>query len=286
MNFAEVKALAFDLDGTLLAPGAVLSERTKKAIRACVDRGLKIIISTGRAAEAAEKFRLALDISGPMIYFNGAVVADMPRGDILNFCYLDKKTADICVDLSREYKCFCLVYLPGSEGIKKTRLVGEYDCPERDVYYKHTGLLAEIVDIKDELNRQVSLHGEASSCIKLMFLVEPDVQDIIRPKLEKLLGNSVYMTRTLYNFLEVMNANVSKGKGLSFVMDHLSLKKEEVIAFGDDENDIPMFSVAGFSAAPSNAKDSVKSRAGMVIGSNADDGVAKFLEELSLGKTP
>jgi len=62
-------------------------------------------------------------------------------------------------------------------------------------------------------------------------------------------------------------------------MERLSLKREEAIAFGDEENDIPMFARAGFSIAPSNAKDAVKAKADLVIGSNVEDGVAAFLEE-------
>jgi hydroxymethylpyrimidine pyrophosphatase-like HAD family hydrolase len=72
---------------------------------------------------------------------------------------------------------------------------------------------------------------------------------------------------------------VSKGQGLKAAMKRLSIKSEEVIAFGDEENDLPMFSVAGFSAAPANAKESVKAGADIVIGSNAEDGVAAFLEK-------
>ena len=62
---ATIKALAFDLDGTLLAPGAVLTERTIKAVKACQERGLQIIITTGRAIEAAEPFRASLGAEAP-----------------------------------------------------------------------------------------------------------------------------------------------------------------------------------------------------------------------------
>jgi len=79
-----------------------------------------------------------------------------------------------------------------------------------------------------------------------------------------------------------MNVKVSKGEGLKFVMERCSLKRVEVIAFGDEESDLTMFSSAGFSAAPSNAKDTVKAKADLVIGSNAEDGVAAFLEEFFL----
>ena len=112
-----------------------------------------------------------------------------------------------------------------------------------------------------------------------MFLAEPEVQAALRPKIVGRFGKSIYMAQTLWNFLEIMDVKVSKGQGLKSIMEHCSLKPEEVIAFGDEENDLPMFAVAGFSVAPSNAKDHVKAAADIVIGSNAEDGVAAFLEE-------
>jgi HAD superfamily hydrolase (TIGR01484 family) len=166
---------------------------------------------------------------------------------------------------------YCQIYLFNEKSIP---LLAERDGPEREMYYKHTGILAELVDLKAALNQR-----DFSGCVKAMFLAEPELLAELRLPLEKRFGKSVYIAQTLRTFLEVMDAKVSKGQGLSFAMERLSLKREEVIAFGDEENDIPMFAGAGFSVAPSNAKDTVKAKADLVIGSNVEDGVAVFLEE-------
>jgi Cof subfamily protein (haloacid dehalogenase superfamily) len=267
----NIKALAFDLDGTILAPGAVLSERTIMAVSKCMKRGLKIIIATGRAIEGVEPYRLSLGAAGPMIFYNGAVVAEMPEGRILKAALMDKKKAELCVDISRETGVYCQIYLFNG---KKIPLLAERDGPEREMYHEHTGILAELGDLKKALSQ-----SEAQGCLKIMFLAEPEILTELRLRLEERLGGSVYIARSQRTFLEVMDAKVSKGQGLSFVMERLSLKPEEVIAFGDEENDIPMFDAVGFSVAPSNAKDTVKAKAHLVIGSNAEDGVAVFLEE-------
>ncbi|MCL2232927.1 MAG: HAD family hydrolase, partial [Treponema sp.] len=86
----SIKALFLDMDGTILAPGAVLSERTIRAVKACQQRGLKAFIATGRAIGGTEPFREALGLEGPMIYCNGAIVLDMPSGRILSTTLLDK----------------------------------------------------------------------------------------------------------------------------------------------------------------------------------------------------
>ena len=270
----NIKALALDLDGTILAPGAVLSERSLRAVKACVRRGLKLIIATGRAIDAAEPFRLAMGVEGPMIYFNGAMVTDVSRGEIISTTLLDLKTADYCVDLSREMEVYYQVFLPPSPDNPKIKLIAEREGPEREMYHTHTGLYSEIVDLKAALSRP-GLKG----CIKSMFLAEPETFAAVRQRLDERLGKSVYISQTLRNFLEIMNAGVSKSQGLRTVMERLSLKREEIIAFGDEENDLPMFEAAGFSVAPSNAKENVKTAANLVAGPNTEDGVAVFLEE-------
>ena len=278
MSIKGIRALAIDLDGTVLTPEAKLSERTVKTLKLCVKRGLQIIIATGRAIEASEPFRSALDLAGPMVYYNGAVVVDTPGNKILNTILMDKKAAEFCVDLARDMEVYCQVYL--STGIcpvgdnKNIPLLAWRDFPERDMYYKKTGILAELVNMKEALARP-----DLQGCVKTMFMAEPEILANVRPKLEEHFGGTAYIAQTTRTFLEILDIKASKGKGLEFVMQYCSLKKEEIIAFGDEENDIPLFKASGFSAAPINAKDSVKAAADIIIGSNADDGVAVFLEE-------
>ena len=268
----KIKALALDLDGTLLAPEAVLSERTIRAVTGCMRRGLRIIIATGRALAATEPFRAALGAEGPMIYFNGALVTDMPKNEILSTTLLDKKAAEFCLDLSRELGVYCQFFFPGKDS--HIPLITERDGPEREMYYNHTGIQARLVDVGEFLRRD-----DCGGCFKSMFLAEPEVLESLRPRLDEQFGKSVYIARTLKTFLEVMDAKVSKGQALKVVMEHCSLKAEELIAFGDEENDLPLLAAAGFSVAPANAQASVKAKADLVIGSNTEDGIAAFLEE-------
>ena len=271
----KVKALALDLDGTILAPGAVLSERTIRAVSGCIQRGIKIFIATGRAPEAVEPFRVSLGAEGPMIFFNGALVVEMPGNEILSTTLLDKKVVETGLDISREMGVYYQVYFSGTNEDRRIALMADKNFPERDMYHKNTGMLAELGDLKEVLG-----HPGLSGCIKAMFLAEPEVLESVRLRLDMRLGKSVYIVKSQPNYLEILNRRVSKGRGLKLAMRHCSLKKEEVIAFGDEENDLPMFAAAGFSAAPSNAKESVKEAADLVISSNAEDGVAAYLEEL------
>jgi len=273
-NAENIKAIVLDLDGTALAPGGKLNERTIRAIKACSERGLKVIINTGRTVDSTEPFRAALGIEGLMIYCNGAMIFDMPEDRPVRTILLDKEVASFCARLAKDLNVYCQVFFPSDKEKNKTVIITESESPEREMYFKHAGRRAVLGVLKELLSRP-----DLDGCIKAMFLAEPDVLESLRSKIAERFGNSIYMALTLKTFLEVMNAGVSKGNGLQFVMEQYSLKREEVLAFGDEENDLPMFAVAGFSAAPGNAKDSVKAAANIVIGSNAEDGVAAFLEE-------
>lgn len=105
---------------------------------------------------------------------------------------------------------------------------------------------------------------------------------MIRPKIEERFGDKLYIARTLRTFLEIMNPNVSKGEGLKIALQRRGLDAAQVIAFGDEENDLPMFGATGFAIAPANAKESVRNAADLVIGPNTEDGVAAFLEKTFL----
>jgi Cof subfamily protein (haloacid dehalogenase superfamily) len=274
----EIKALAFDLDGTLLGPGAVLTERTIQAIRACSAKGIEIIFATGRAMESSEKYRIPLGAAGPMVYFNGAIVAGMPEGKILHATLLSKKITEFCLDLSREKAVYFQLYIPGTKEKPGFPLLTEKEGPVRDMYNNHTGLLAELADLKEVLRRP-----ELEGCIKCMFLAEPEILESLRPIIEARFGKEVYVVRSTRTYLEILDPGVSKGKGLLLALHDRGISPIETIAFGDEENDLPMFEAAGFSIAPGSAKETVKAKADLVIGSNAEDGIAVFLEETFLG---
>jgi Cof subfamily protein (haloacid dehalogenase superfamily) len=270
-----VKALALDLDGTALRPDTTLSERTISVLKACMGRGVQVILCTGRAVAGAERFRAAIGAEGPMVYYNGAEVVDMPSGAVLSAALLDLEAADFCVDLARRRGLHFQIFFPAVPGGPGETLMIEKDRPEAEMYRRHTGIQPVLGDLK-----KVIAEGGMPGCIKCMFIAEPEAQEHLRPLLAERFGGRIYVARTFPTFLEIMTAGVSKGAGLRAAMEKRGLKAADVLALGDEENDLPMFEAAGFSAAPANAKEKVREAAGVVIGSNADDGAAAFLEEL------
>jgi Cof subfamily protein (haloacid dehalogenase superfamily) len=277
LNPAAIKALVLDLDGTTLVPGPELRERTIKAVQGCIAKGLGVIIATGRAVEAAERFRVPLGVTGPNVYFNGAVVAEMPGWTTYATTLQDKESAEFCVDLSRKTGVYYHAFFPGTPENPRHRLVAERKGPEWEHYRQHTGIPAEIGDLKEIL-----ANPAVAGCVKTMFLGDDEAQARVRPLVEERYGSRLYIATSLKTFLEMMNPRVSKGEGLKVALKVRGLSPSEVIAFGDEENDLPMFDFAAYAVAPANAKPSVQAVADQVIGPNSEESVAQFLEETFL----
>jgi len=281
----KIRGLAIDLDGTTLLPEGVLGDRTKKCLQKLISKGMHIIISTGRAIEASEKYRSAIGTEGPMVFFNGAEVADVPSGRVLHTNLIGLDVVDFGADLARELGIHYQVYLPagispdtGKQDPKQkweALLIEKYG-PEAEMYYKHTGVKAVIKDLKKIAS--LPLDG----CIKGMYIADPSLHDKVRQKFKERFGDKISIMRSYPTFLEVINNGVSKGEGLRIAMEHRGLKPEEVIAFGDEENDVPMFPIAGFAGAPENAREKIRDAADLIYGPNTEEGLAVYLEQVFL----
>ena len=279
----KIKALAIDLDGTALLPGGILGEKTRYCLKKMVNNGMQIIISTGRAIEAAEKYRSAIDAEGPMVFFNGAEVADVPSGKILHTNCISMDVVDFGTDIARDLGIHYQVYLPArispdtgklDPSQKWETLVIEKYGEEAGYYKQHTGITPVVKDLKKIAALPID------GCIKGMYIADPSLHDEIRKRMKERFGDKITVMRSFPTFLEVINKGVSKGEGLRIAMEHRGLKKEEVIAFGDEENDLPMFSVAGFACVPENARDKIREQADFIYGSVTKEGLALYLEEL------
>jgi Cof subfamily protein (haloacid dehalogenase superfamily) len=273
----KIKALALDLDGTALLPDHALGGRTTEVLKKLIVDGIQVMLCTGRSIEAAEPYRAAIGAQGPMVFCNGAEVVDMPSAAMLDATLLDLEVADFGIDLARSMGYHYQFYLPpGAYGTGRWEsLLVEKLTPEAVMYSEHTGLEPVVADLKAVINTP-GLRG----CVKAMFITEPEIHDEIRKKLIERFGQRIYVARTFPTYLEIMTTGVSKGAGLKTIMKHRGLDAASVLALGDEETDILMFNAAGFSAAPSNAREKVRGAADFIFGSNAEEGLASFLEEI------
>jgi Cof subfamily protein (haloacid dehalogenase superfamily) len=271
-NAKTIKALAFDLDGTLLRQDKTISQRTLRVLKACMDKGIKLIISTGRAVISGEVYRDIIGNAGPQVYYNGAEVVDMPGGAQIFTHFVDAEPVRFAVELAEEMDIYFQVYFPsgaiGEGEVLMASRLGE----ESDYYCKTSGVQAIGGDLRSSL-------ANVPKLIKGLFITDEVHQERLRAALNERYRESICVVRSSPRYLEVLANGVSKGVGLAHALKHLGLKTAEAVVFGDEENDLPMFATAAFSAAPANAKAAVRDAATFHIPSNEEDGIAAFLEE-------
>ena len=278
---AKIKALALDLDGTLLRPDRTLSGRTLRVLRSCMNKGIRLIIVTGRAIDSGEKYRKLIGASGPHVYYNGAEVADISAGKIIHTQFVNPRPILSCVQLARQMGVYFQVFFPaGTVDIPRRDdgqgsgeiLMADRITAEEETYIESSGIKVITGNLEEQL-------AKVPAVIKGMFVTARENHEKIRSALREQYGNSIYIVQSTPVFLEVLAEGVSKGVGLIHALKYLGQKPEDTIAFGDEENDLPMFKAAGFSAAPANAIDAVRNAALFQIPANTEDGVAVFLEE-------
>lgn len=255
------KALAIDLDGTLLA-GEDLSPRNRDAVKRASESGYHIIIATARWRQVGQHIMDQIGIEEvPMIACSGAQVYCIETGrDIF-----DKR---LPIDFVRELYDIC-----NSNRCIATATVNSHTWfridpkPEPEYITEAMRWVPALPD-PDEAPRIATVQG--SGTIALVREMHKDWQDQVN------IFDSVGPSGRIVITITARGAD--KGIALDKTCEHLSIDNESVIAFGDSENDIEMFRRAGRSVAMGQADDELKDAATHVTTANTEDGVALFIE--------
>ncbi|MGN0319384.1 MAG: Cof-type HAD-IIB family hydrolase [Lachnospira sp.] len=265
------KALALDLDGTLTDHNKKVPENNKKAIDRAIEKGIKIILASGRPLFGITPVarELGLDKKGGYILaYNGGSIVDCKTGKQLSATILpDNCIADIC-SLARANNVYALTYAD-------TQIVAESD---EDEYVMKEAKCNDATVIKvPDLNAYVDYPVEK-------FLVVGEHEKLL-PVQKALLEKHKGIVNAFFSesyFLEVVPESVAKDVALDKLLGILGIKSEELVACGDGMNDIPMLQYAGLAIAMDNAYPEVKTYADVIVPSNDDCGVAYAIEKYIL----
>jgi len=231
IDINKIKALALDLDGTILHTDATLSERTVFALRRAIDRGIQVLIVTGRSPRATRGFIASIGTTGPMVFYNGATVMDVPSMTLKAATLLSPDIALGCAEIAQQRDIHFHVFLSDD------RLIYEHHRPEADQYAKRTGLYGGRTG---SLLPAFGGRRGFRRVYKGMFIAEAPVLDSLQIELDRRFNGRLYRARSHSTFLEVMAPGVSKGNGLRIALALRGIDPGQTMAFGDAENDLPM----------------------------------------------
>ncbi len=257
-------ALAIDLDGTLLV-GEDLPPENQQALQAAAAAGLKVIIATARWKEMAFKIADAIGIHEPVIACSGAQVHDRQTGNDLFDARLPAEFTQALFDICNNNRCVATVTVEDRVLLK---LDGEPDAKQMGPEMRW---VPQLMASEHGLPRIAAIQGSQAIAhirqeLGAAYAEQVNIFDSIGPT------GKIIITITA--------KQATKGAALAAACGHLRIDPRETIAFGDAENDLAMFRVAGAAVAMGQASDSVKAAATVVTGRNDEAGVAQVVNRL------
>lgn len=265
----KIYLLAIDLDGTLLNSDKQISAATLVALdQARVELGVRIVLATARPPRSTLPFHRQLALDTPLINYNGALVYCPASGRILMHRPISLKISRGIIAAAR---AACPDILVSAEILDRW-----YTDRVDDAYMTETGKLVK-PDVIAPLEQWLT-----QSVTKLLLLGDPRRLGELARLIAERFTHQVTIVQTDEYLLQIMDATVSKAQGLRVVAAELGVSREQVMAIGDNSNDVGMLQWAGQSVAMSNGTMEAMSAADWITDDNDSDGVANAVRKAIL----
>lgn len=238
-----VRLLAIDVDGTLANSKGNVSDYTRRVLHAAVERGIYVVISTGRSRAFLQCVSEQVGLNQPIICNNGAEIWKS------------------CNELLKQR------FMPLPIGQEIIHILHRYGVEH---------MWGNCID--GDFTPEIFSKPLKNPPLKIGAFFDDDHQlEIVRSEIAKLPGIAITSSDELN--IEMMQAGTSKASGLILLAEELGISLAEVMCFGDSYNDVEMFEVCGTAVAMGNANEEVKKLATYVTATNDEDGVAQAIEK-------
>jgi Cof subfamily protein (haloacid dehalogenase superfamily) len=287
---SQIKFIALDLDGTLLNSRGQISEENLTAIRLAEERGVLVTIATGRRFRDALPVGISAGLNAPLITHNGALTKFADTLEIVNVEFVPTQAAQKVLQIGRELGVDAMISADArGKGVLYYERLQDDNIPLK-MYLAwsqrlHGAEAAEAVcrvaDLKDVLREQQPIH--------LSFSGKCDEMRELNRVLEIELNNEIKTLATVYesqNFtlLDILNPSISKGYGVKDFARRHKIKTSEIMAIGDNFNDLDMLKIAGTPVVMGNAAPALQEQFANVTLSNDENGVAAAIKRFVLEK--
>lgn len=269
------KIVALDLDGTLLNSRQMIRDDAIAALSEIRAKGIQVIMVTGRHHVAAHAYHDQLQLNTPIICCNGTYIFDYAKSKILAAAPLDREQAFTLLRLTRRHRVHSLVYVRDAmtfetenEHVKRL-LTWRDGLPE-----KVRPAIRRVKNFEEEIEKAPTIWKIVAS--------HPDTAS-----LEACIAQMREAVHASYEFswhkrVDIARHGNTKGARLTEWASAQGIRLEQVMAFGDADNDISMLSRVGMGIAMGNSQNNVKAHAAWVTGDNDSDGIAAALRHFIL----
>ena len=276
---AGFRLLACDLDGTLLNGDGRFPAVVSELLREVQESGVHVVPATGRRLHSVLPLVQAVGLRGPCVVQNGALVADMESGELLQQCLLPASLVPRVLAFLRRRGCAPLLYTTAPRGPEEIYL--ERGAPDPTGFLAwylthaegHYTLVADWSAPPVEGVVRCTCHDERARLTQVRDEFQHEIGSPLRCFLTFDPAQQVHR-------LEIVHEDATKWYGLCFLMQGLGVAAEEVLAVGDDTNDVEMLREAGHSLAPGAATAEARAAADQVLSQSGPEAVATALREI------
>ena len=260
------KLIALDMDGTLLNNEHKLTRYTKEILLKIYNKGIKIVLASGRPYQSMNLFVKELGFEIPLIATNGSLVKSS-TGEIIAQETIPTDDVYQLLNYTKENDIYTSLYFHDSICIDRIT-------EKSDVHFKIEMVEPRVVgDLNTVLDREP---------INILLSINEESMKGIITELEEGFSKRLCVVQSSDSHIDIMAKDITKGFGLHKLLEKYGLETEDVIAFGNNFNDLAMLEEAGCGVAMANAPQGVKERADKIAGDNNEDAVAIMLEEIFL----
>jgi 5-amino-6-(5-phospho-D-ribitylamino)uracil phosphatase len=276
----DYRLVAVDLDGTLLRHDGTMGQRTREALQAAMRQGTKVVICTGRRFRTTLPILAELELAVPVIVHGGQLIKHAGTYETLHHNYLPRDLSLEAVKFLKAHRVTPIVYVDlFAQGIDI------YVENEQDGHPYHLSYLEQNRFHCQFIGDMTQFH--CTQTIHVGALADRDSLELLNMRLEREFGTSIrhLVMNNAKNegaFLEIMSPGNSKWRALSVLIEKEGIVPEQVIAIGDEINDLEMIRHAGLGVAMGNAIPAIKAVAKYITRPNEEDGVAHVVEQFLL----
>lgn len=262
-----------DLDGTLLNADALISDTSKKLLNTAIRNGANFTVATARTPATVVNILKDINISIPIVTMNGSAIYSISDNKYFYYLTIEKELVYKLKDIITKEKLNAFIY-----SIKDNHLF---------VYHNKLTHPHQIKFYEERKNTiyKTFIEKPLPEDVDVLYFTIMDSEDNINSlysKIKDIPNLSIAKYRDTYNRkimnLEIYHKSASKANAINYLKNYFHFDK--LISFGDNLNDLPMFEISDECYAVSNGVDELKNISTSVIGSNLEDSVAKFLNNL------
>lgn len=287
------KLIAIDLDGTLLNSYGEVSKRNKEAIRNAINKEVEVVLASGRPITSIKNLANEIGCNNYIIAGNGAVTYNIQKEEIIYNRFLEKTKVLQIIRICEENSIFYNLYTKNTILTKSLNYnIMFYNQENASNPQDKKTSITIIQDIEEYVKNSEEDYLKITICDndkiifgsiirKLKMINNIDILDVEHMS-RKFIKDGTENIPIEYYYTEITNTNVDKWEAIEDLIQKLGIKKEEVIAIGDNINDAKMVKNAGLGIMMGNSAPYIKEMADFVTKDNNNDGVAEVIEKYIL----